>query len=136
MSDLKGIREDIWRAEDMVNHPPHYTQGKVECIDAMEASMEPKEFAGYLKGCVIKYVWRFEKKWDALEDLDKADFYLDRLRQFMKKHPDIFKEDLTIKVDNPSRVTTRPLDMPPELVKLEKMLEGTPNEVRVRPVQG
>ena len=89
----KLIKEDIWRADDMVNHPPHYTQGGVECIDAMEASMDPVEFAGYLKGCVIKYLWRFEKKWNPVEDIRKAVFYLDRLEKHVAKHPDIFKKE-------------------------------------------
>lgn len=93
--EQKLIKEDIWRKDhdDMVNHPPHYTQGGVECIDAMEASMDPVEFAGYLKGCVIKYLWRFEKKWDPVEDVRKAVFYLDRLEKHVTKHPDIFKKE-------------------------------------------
>ena len=63
----------------MVNHPPHYTFGAVECIEAIEASMSPEEYVGYLKGQVLKYIWRFEKKKNPLEDLEKAGFYLDRL---------------------------------------------------------
>lgn len=64
---------------DMVNHPPHYTQGKVECIDAIESSMDPVEYEGYLKGQVLKYMWRFEKKGNPVEDLKKARYYLDKL---------------------------------------------------------
>ena len=91
-------KQDIWRAEDMVNHPPHYTQGRVECIDAIEASMSPEEFAGFLKGQVIKYTWRFEKKWDPVEDLKKASFYLERLIGHMEEHPDIFHEGFSLTV--------------------------------------
>lgn len=65
-------------AEDKVNHPAHYTQGAVECIDALEASMTPEEFRGYLKGCQMKYVWRYRMK-GGVEDLKKARWYLDRL---------------------------------------------------------
>lgn len=68
--------------EDMVNHPPHYTQGDVECIDAIKASMDPKEYIGFLKGQVIKYIWRFEKKNNPSEDLKKCRFYLKKLIEF------------------------------------------------------
>lgn len=65
-------------AEDEVNHPNHYTQGAVECIDALEASMTPEEFRGYLKGCQMKYMWRYRMK-GGLKDLKKARWYLDKL---------------------------------------------------------
>lgn len=87
---------------DMVYHPPHYTQGGVECIDAIEASMDPLEFVGYLKGSIIKYMWRFEKKWDPKEDIKKAIFYINKLDEFLTEHPDIpfgTNADLTVKVN-------------------------------------
>lgn len=64
---------------DMVTHPPHYTGGSVECIDAIRASMTDEAFEGFLKGQVMKYIWRYEKKRKPLEDLKKADWYLGRL---------------------------------------------------------
>ena len=60
---------------DTVIHPSHYTQGGIECIKAIEASMTPEEFQGYCKGNVMKYVWRFREK-NGLEDLKKAQVYL------------------------------------------------------------
>jgi len=61
---------------DMVNHPGHYTKdGGIECIDAIKASMSSTAFKGYLKGNVMKYIWRYEKK-NKLEDLQKANVYL------------------------------------------------------------
>lgn len=62
----------------MVDHPPHYTQGGIECIDAIEASMSKEAFKGYLKGCVQKYVWRYERK-GGIESLQKAIWYLNKL---------------------------------------------------------
>lgn len=64
---------------DLVNHPPHYTQGGIECIDAIEAActgLTGKE--GYLVGQVIKYIWRWKHK-NGLQDLEKAKWYLERL---------------------------------------------------------
>ena len=65
--------------EDNVNHPSHYTEGDVECIDAIKASMSFEEFVGYLKGNCVKYLWRYRNKGKALEDLKKAQWYLERL---------------------------------------------------------
>ncbi len=62
---------------DPVNHPPHYKAGGIECIDAIEAALTPEEYAGFIKGNVIKYSWRSKHK-NGLEDLKKAVWYLNR----------------------------------------------------------
>lgn len=62
-----------------MNHPPHYTKGGVECIDAIESSMSPEEFRGYLKGNAMKYLWRYEEKGKPAEDLEKAQWYIAKL---------------------------------------------------------
>lgn len=64
---------------DMVNHPPHYTAGGIECIDAIAAATA--NLNGMEAVCtaqIIKYVWRYSMK-NGAEDLKKAGFYLDRL---------------------------------------------------------
>lgn len=64
---------------DNVNHPSHYTQGGVECIDAITAATVNK--TGIEAVCVanvIKYLWRYELK-NGIEDVKKARWYLDRL---------------------------------------------------------
>lgn len=66
---------------DLVNHPPHYTHGDVECIDAVASALGPDGFAAYLRGQVMKYIWRCEHKANAVEDLKKARWYLDRAIQ-------------------------------------------------------
>lgn len=63
---------------DMVNHPPHY-QGKVECIDAIEAALGADGFAAYCRGNAIKYSFRAGRKGPAGEDLAKARWYLERV---------------------------------------------------------
>jgi hypothetical protein len=63
---------------DPVNNPLHYSSGGVEAIEALEACMTPEAFRGFLKGNVIKYVWRYENK-NGLEDLKKAKWYLKAL---------------------------------------------------------
>jgi hypothetical protein len=64
---------------DPVNNPSHYNRKGVEAIDAIEASMSKEEFQGYLKGNVMKYIWRYRYKAKPLEDLKKAEWYLKRL---------------------------------------------------------
>lgn len=66
---------------DLVNHPPHYTDGGIECIEAIEAQLTPEEFRGYLKGNCAKYLWR-ERHKGGIESLKKNNWYLDRLIQF------------------------------------------------------
>jgi hypothetical protein len=65
--------------EDLVNHPTHYNSGGVECIQAIEASMELEAFQGYLKGNILKYIWRMSYKGKALEDCEKSQWYLNKL---------------------------------------------------------
>ena len=74
---------------DFVNHPKHYTFGKIECIDALESATEglPADEA-ICAANVIKYVWRYRNK-NGAEDLAKAEWYLHRLmRNFGRKVDD------------------------------------------------
>jgi len=67
--------------DEKVNHPAHYTQGKIECIDAIEAATSG--LVGIEAVCiaqVIKYCWRFKLK-NGKEDLKKAAWYLARLTE-------------------------------------------------------
>lgn len=75
-SEIEQVRQ---ATKDNVNHPSHYTQGKVECIDALESATIGK--SGIEAVCVanvIKYLWRYEEK-NGVEDVKKAQFYLNRL---------------------------------------------------------
>lgn len=72
--------QQIPQVNDEVNRPAHYNSGKVEAIEAIEASMSPEEFKGYLKGNALKYLWRYAYKGKPIQDLDKAEWYLARLR--------------------------------------------------------
>jgi len=67
------------QTKDNVNHPSHYTQGAIECIDAIKEAT--KGLLGIEAVCtanIIKYVWRWKFK-NGIEDLYKAEWYLDRL---------------------------------------------------------
>lgn len=64
---------------DTVASPRHYAgDGRIECIDAMESAMPPDQFEGYLRGNILKYTWRYDRK-NGVQDLEKARWYLDKL---------------------------------------------------------
>jgi hypothetical protein len=63
---------------DLVNNPPHY-QGKVECIDAIEAAIDGLEgLEAMCTGNAIKYLFRWKKKGGA-QDLEKAMWYIKKM---------------------------------------------------------
>jgi hypothetical protein len=64
---------------DSVNHPSHYKVGGIETIEYMKAKATPEEFKGHLRLTAIKYLSRTGYKDDALQDLKKAQWYLNRL---------------------------------------------------------
>ena len=68
----------------MVNHPPHYNQHGIECIDAIKACTTDG-FESYLQGNILKYLWRYKYK-NGIEDLNKADWYLQKLITVIKKN--------------------------------------------------
>jgi hypothetical protein len=67
------------RGSDPVERPSHYTAGNIECIDAIKAATTQEEFEGFLRGNVLKYLWRCNLKSNKTEDLNKARWYLNRL---------------------------------------------------------
>jgi len=82
MNEIKPIKKDDADTHmhqfDNVNRPIHYAAGSIECIDAIEAQLSAEEFRGYLKGNIIKYLWR-EKHKGGTESLKKAKWYLNKL---------------------------------------------------------
>jgi len=65
--------KDALPKEDVISHPKHYTShpSGVECIQITE-------HMGFNLGCALKYIWRCDLKRDAIEDLRKAVWYIER----------------------------------------------------------
>lgn len=82
---LKKILKKYKQVKDMVNNPPHYTRGGIEAIDYMEAKATPEEFAGHLRLTALKYLSRTGYKDDALQDLKKAQWYVNKLVSYSEK---------------------------------------------------
>lgn len=69
-----------WRI-DNVNSPQHYNRKGIEAIDAIEAALSEEEFLGYLRGNILKYNWRCRYKGKTIEDIEKAEWYSNKLKE-------------------------------------------------------
>ena len=73
------VAKDFMTIDELiVNSPPHYKQGDVECIEAIKAATGDG-YQGYLQGNSMKYIWRYRAKGQAINDLKKAEWYLKEL---------------------------------------------------------
>ena len=63
---------------DPVNHPNHYTQNGIECIDAIHSALGDEGTKDYCRGNIFKYLWRYKDK-NGTQDLEKAEWYLKKL---------------------------------------------------------
>jgi hypothetical protein len=70
---------------DPVNHPSHYTQGKVECIDAMEQVLGREAVMHYCLGATFKYLWRRKLKENEEQDIQKSLWYFDRFVEMINR---------------------------------------------------
>lgn len=74
---------------DNVNHPSHYTQGSVEVIDILEQQANIMAESGVDARAIpsitnaLKYLCRFQSKGTAVQDIDKAIWYLNRAKQYL-----------------------------------------------------
>lgn len=75
-----GISMQEWEEakHDMVNNPPHYNNGQIECIVYLRDNLGTG-FSYYCEGNVKKYLHRWRHKGQAVQDLEKAQWYLAKL---------------------------------------------------------
>lgn len=73
-------REQHEAQHDPVNNPKHYAIApNIEAIDIIRASLTPEQFKGYLLGNFLKYRLRAGDKGDLQQDIDKSNWYRERL---------------------------------------------------------
>ena len=82
------VKDELGGIPSMVDNPPHYNNGSIECIEAIEAMLNKDEYIGYLRGNALKYRWRFRYKKKPFEDLRKARWYEERLMKFLLDNQD------------------------------------------------
>jgi len=64
-----------------ISRPSHYTSGKTECRHIIEQATNAE---GFYVGCAIKYLYRFRHNGTPIEDLRKAQQYIDFLIEFIE----------------------------------------------------
>jgi hypothetical protein len=75
---------------DPINSPAHYASGEIECIDATRAALGSDAFVAHCRATALKYIWRCGKKDDALQDLRKAAWYINRaIRELECGRPEV-----------------------------------------------
>ena len=88
---------------DPVNQPPHYRQGGIECIDAIEAAtVNKKGLDAICTANIIKYLWRCEEK-GRLEDLKKAQWYLSKMINHNTPKEEFVHPNAAQSIDQPKR---------------------------------
>ena len=82
------FKQNVAHVIDIINNPPHYTSGGIETIDYMEAKSTPEEFRGHLRLTALKYLSRAGLKENTLQDLRKAQWYVNALIEFIEDSND------------------------------------------------
>lgn len=82
-----NMQSDNIEMSNMVDHPPHYNATSIETIDIIQ-SVTKDGFEAYLQGNILKYVCRYRYKDNAVEDLGKARWYLNRLIEVIEEGED------------------------------------------------
>lgn len=81
----KETKNHVPEVRNMVDRPPHYTSGNIECIDAIMDAVEGMTAQeAVCAGNIMKYVWRFKRK-NGKQDLEKAAWYLNLLISMQKE---------------------------------------------------
>ena len=84
-SGLSFIKmKDMEDKKEMVNHPSHYCQGDMECIDGLIGAFGRNEVAIFCKINAMKYIWRLGHKDDEAQEIGKIKWYLDKYLELTK----------------------------------------------------
>ena len=81
---------------DQVNHPDHYTQGSIECIDAMIETQGVQAVRDYCICNAFKYIWRHNSK-NNDQDIRKAKWYIDKYLELAEQ-----PSEQSYKIDSPN----------------------------------
>lgn len=72
--------------DDVIKSPAHYTQGKIECHQAVREALGDDGYCSWCIGNIFKYLWRHKYK-NGIEDLEKAQQFLDMMMRVKKDSP-------------------------------------------------
>ena len=91
---------------DNVNHPSHYNQGSIECIDAMIAAFGIDAVSDFCRCNAFKYIWRSPYKGKENEDMAKAIWYEDKFNELKKINKMNQAEIMKSKADSKNSLCT------------------------------
>lgn len=77
--------KDMEEKKEMVNHPSHYNQGDMECIDGIVGAFGKDEAMVFCKINAFKYLWRLGHKDDEGQEIGKIKWYLDKYIELKTK---------------------------------------------------
>lgn len=72
------MKDNMEADKEMVNHPSHYNQGSMECIDAIVGAYGIEEAKVFCKINAFKYLWRLGHKDAEQQEIGKIKWYLDK----------------------------------------------------------
>lgn len=72
--------------DSVVNHPSHYSHDGFECIDVMLSCFGPDDVMAFCKLNAFKYLYRSNFKGHPIQDLEKANWYLDKYMELDRKY--------------------------------------------------
>lgn len=101
---------DMEDKKEMVNHPSHYCQGDMECIEGLIGAFGKKEVATFCKINAMKYIWRLGHKDEEAQEIGKIKWYLD-------KYLELTKPTIGVLLD-----TGEPFSKKPIVIKDEKTI--------------
>ena len=78
--EIEALYELAFGTTEAVDHPAHYNQGGIECIDAMIAAFGKEAVKNFCLVNAFKYVWRARDK-NGMEDIDKSIWYLNKFKE-------------------------------------------------------
>ena len=78
--------KDMEENKEMVNHPSHYCQGGIECMEGLIGAFGKKEVATFCKINAMKYIWRLGHKDEEAQEIGKIKWYLDKYLELTKPH--------------------------------------------------
>lgn len=81
-----GLLPDGEKQHDPVNHPSHYTQGSIECIDVITSALGKEAVAEFCLANSLKYIFRCKHKGSQVTDVKKAIWYLNKWLELVDGH--------------------------------------------------
>ena len=76
-----NVKEKLLEGEkqmkDLINEPPHYNIGDINCLQLIKQQLGKEGYLAYLTGSAYKYLYRHEHKEENIADLKKCRYFIE-----------------------------------------------------------